>query len=160
MEHISQCQPEYLLDNWTRWSRLNLIPAVNPQSIASGETMSNQSAAPTELVMRRGSLPRSENSDVFTGAEHGDVPVSMFLVHSSPGSGPGLHRHPYPEVFVINDGLARFQLGEDELTVGAGDVVIAPAGVPHRFTCTGPAELRLTAIHTASRFETEWLQAG
>ena len=38
-------------------------------------------------------LRRGENSHQFIGADH-DVPVSMFLVHSAPGKGPSLHRHP------------------------------------------------------------------
>lgn len=38
------------------------------------------------------------------GAEHGDVPFSLILVHSRPGVGPKLHRHPYAEVFVVESG--------------------------------------------------------
>jgi mannose-6-phosphate isomerase-like protein (cupin superfamily) len=35
--------------------------------------------------------------------------------------------------------------------------VIAPANAAHGFTNTGPVELRITAIHTAAEFTTEWL---
>jgi mannose-6-phosphate isomerase-like protein (cupin superfamily) len=35
--------------------------------------------------------------------------------------------------------------------------VIAPTGVVHSFTATGQSDLRLTAIHPATRIETEWL---
>ena len=41
----------------------------------------------------------------------------------------------------------------------AGDIVIAPAGAAHRFTSVGDEQLRLTAIHTASTMDTEWLTA-
>jgi quercetin dioxygenase-like cupin family protein len=103
-------------------------------------------------------LPHSETSHSFVGAEHGGVPVSMILVHSPPGSGPRLHRHPYPEVFVIEDGEATFRVGDGEIVAHPGQIVVAPADTPHGFTNTGSGELRLTAIHTAARFDTEWLE--
>ena len=45
-------------------------------------------------------LEHGEHSHELVGAEHGDVPFSVILVHSRPGVGPKLHRHPYAEVFV------------------------------------------------------------
>jgi quercetin dioxygenase-like cupin family protein len=104
-----------------------------------------------------GTLPGSDSSDVFDGREHGNVPVSMFLVHNRPGDGPELHRHPYAEVFVVHAGQARFQLEDTTVTAGPGDVVIAPAGAAHRFTNAGAGELSMTCIHTASEMQTEWL---
>ena len=41
--------------------------------------------------------------------------------------------------------------------VGGGHVVVSPPGEAHGFTNTGDGELRLTAIHGGSRFDTEWL---
>jgi quercetin dioxygenase-like cupin family protein len=102
-------------------------------------------------------LPRTAHAHEFVGAEHGDVPFSIILVHSAPGSGPRLHRHPYAEVFVIESGQATFQLGDDEIVARGGQIAIAPANVPHGFTNTGDGELRLTAIHGGARFITEWL---
>lgn len=102
-------------------------------------------------------LPQTEHAHEFVGADHGDVPFSVILVHSAPGAGPRLHRHPYPEVFVIESGQATIQLGDDEIVASGGQIAIAPANVPHGFTNSGPGELRLTAIHGAARFDTEWL---
>ena len=102
-------------------------------------------------------LHHGANSHQFIGADH-DVPVSMFLTHSAPGTGPSLHRHPYPELFVVESGQATFRVGDDEVVAGAGTIVIAPAGTPHAFTNTGDGELRMVNIHTASRMETEWLE--
>ena len=82
----------------------------------------------------------------------------MILVHSRPGVGPKVHRHPYPEVFVVESGEATFRLGDEALVVGGGHVVVAPSGVAHGFTNTGDGELRLTAIHGSGRFDTEWLE--
>lgn len=102
-------------------------------------------------------LEHSRHSHEFVGAEHGDVPFSIILVHSRPGAGPKLHRHPYAEVFVVESGQATFQIGSDSVVVEGGHVVVSPPGEAHGFTNTGTGELRLTAIHGASRFNTEWL---
>jgi mannose-6-phosphate isomerase-like protein (cupin superfamily) len=102
-------------------------------------------------------LPHSEHSHEFVGEEHGEVPFSIILVHAGPGVGPRLHRHPYAEVFVVEAGQATFRLGDDEIVVHGGQVVVGPPYVPHGFTNSGTDELRLTAIHGAGRFDTEWL---
>lgn len=108
-------------------------------------------------LIPHGTLPGSDTADVFYGLEHGNVPISMFLVHNQPGAGPELHRHPYPEIFVLHAGQAGFQLDDDWLTATAGDVVIAPAGAAHRFTNLGPGELTMTCIHAAAEMDTDWL---
>ena len=83
--------------------------------------------------------------------------VSVIVVDAAPGEGPRLHRHRYREVFVVLEGEATFTLGEEQRVAGAGDVVVAPAGTPHRFVNTGNGRLRQVDIHEHPRFETEWL---
>ena len=102
-------------------------------------------------------LPHEPHSHEFVGADHGDVPFSVILVHSRPGIGPKLHRHPYAEVFIVESGRATFQIGEEHLEVDAGHIVVSPPGEAHGFTNSGTDELRLVAIHGAHRFDTEWL---
>jgi mannose-6-phosphate isomerase-like protein (cupin superfamily) len=102
-------------------------------------------------------LEHTEHSHEFVGAEHLDAPFSIILVHSQPGIGPKLHRHPYAEVFVVESGQATFQIGDETVVVEGGHVVVSPPGEAHGFTNTGTGELRLTAIHGAGRFVTEWL---
>lgn len=109
-----------------------------------------------ELV-RFEDLDHGPHAHEFVGAEHGEVPFSVILVHSRPGVGPKLHRHPYAEVFVVESGQATFQIGDETVVVEGGHVVVSPSGEAHGFTNTGPGELRLTAIHGAGRFSTEWL---
>jgi mannose-6-phosphate isomerase-like protein (cupin superfamily) len=109
------------------------------------------------LVVPLDDLEHTRHAHEFVGAEHGDVPFSIILVHSQPGVGPKLHRHPYAEVFVVEAGEATFRLGEETVVVRAGHVVVGPPDVAHGFTNTGPGELRLVAIHGAPRFNTEWL---
>ncbi len=102
-------------------------------------------------------LEPTEHSHEFVGAEHGDVPFCVILVHSKPGIGPKLHRHPYPEVFIVESGQATFRIGDETAIVEGGHVVVSPSGEAHGFTNTGAGELRLVAIHGAGRFDTEWL---
>jgi quercetin dioxygenase-like cupin family protein len=109
------------------------------------------------LVIPLDQLDPTPHSHELVGADHGDVPFSIILVHSQPGIGPKLHRHPYAEVFVVEAGEATFQLGDETVVVSAGHVVVGPPNVAHGFTNTGAGELRLVAIHGARRFSTEWL---
>jgi mannose-6-phosphate isomerase-like protein (cupin superfamily) len=102
-------------------------------------------------------LPHTRHAHEFVGDDNGDVPFSIILVHSAPGVGPAVHRHPYPEVFVVEEGEATFRLGDEEVVVLAGHVVVGPPNVPHGFVNSGTGGLRLTAIHGAGRFTTEWL---
>ena len=108
-------------------------------------------------VIQFDDLSHSETSHVFIGADH-DVPVSMFLVHTPPGRGPSLHRHPYPELFIVDSGRATFRVGDGEIIAEHGQIVIAPANTPHGFTNTGSGELRMVTIHTAAEMQTEWLE--
>jgi hypothetical protein len=39
-------------------------------------------------LVRHGTLPGSDTADTFHGHQHGNVPISMFLVHNRPGDGP------------------------------------------------------------------------
>jgi len=103
-------------------------------------------------------LEHSRHSHEFVGAEHGDVPFCVILVHSQSGVGPKLHRHPYAEVFVVEEGEATFRIGESTAIVSAGNVVVSPPGEAHGFVNSGDGELRLVAIHGAPRFDTEWLE--
>lgn len=113
---------------------------------------------PTSLLLRRGDLPGSPEAHRFIGAEHGGLPISLFLVDDRPGAGPRLHRHPYPELFIVHAGQADFEVDDARLIATAGDILIAPAQAPHRFTNTGDEQLRVTAIHTAPTMDTEWLE--
>jgi mannose-6-phosphate isomerase-like protein (cupin superfamily) len=112
---------------------------------------------PTDTVLELDDLEHTEHAHEFVGAEHGDVPFSVILVHSRRGVGPRLHRHPYAEVFIVESGEATFQLGDETVVVPGGHIVVGPPNVPHGFTNTGSGQLRLIAIHGAGEFTTEWL---
>jgi mannose-6-phosphate isomerase-like protein (cupin superfamily) len=102
------------------------------------------------------SLPDSGNSHRFDGIDH-SAPVSFFLLHTKPGDGPGLHRHPYAETFIIQEGEATFTIGDATVRARAGEIVVAPADTPHAFVNGGPVVLRSVNIHPVAEMETVWL---
>jgi mannose-6-phosphate isomerase-like protein (cupin superfamily) len=102
-------------------------------------------------------LPGGENARRFDGHEHG-AGVSFFLSHNRPGSGPELHRHPYEETFIVEDGNVRFTVGDETIDATAGDIVVVPAETPHKFVNAGTEPLRQINIHPVARMETEWLE--
>jgi quercetin dioxygenase-like cupin family protein len=91
-------------------------------------------------------LRRSPTASLFQGGD--DVGVSIFVTnYPERGQGPQLHKHPYPEVFVVHAGTARFTVGDEQLIVEAGHIVIAPAETPHNFKCAGDDTLRVVTVH-------------
>ena len=91
------------------------------------------------------------------GGEYGAT-ISLILDESEPGEGPRLHRHAYDETWVVQDGHLTFQAGEDVQKAGPGDIVIVPAGVPHKFTNDGPGRSRIVCIHANPTIIGEWLE--
>jgi mannose-6-phosphate isomerase-like protein (cupin superfamily) len=91
------------------------------------------------------------------GAAHGAT-ISLILDYSEPGQGPRLHRHPYDETWVVQEGNLTFHLGDTSHHAGPGNIIIAPAGVPHKFTNDGPGRSALVCIHANPTIIGEWLE--
>ncbi|WP_374975620.1 cupin domain-containing protein [Microbacterium trichothecenolyticum] len=94
----------------------------------------------------------------FIGAEHG-AGVSYFFVDNEPGQGPDIHRHPYPETWVLLEGEARITVDGETLHAVAGDTATAPAGAWHGFKNCGSGRLRVLCIHASARIIQEWQDA-
>jgi quercetin dioxygenase-like cupin family protein len=109
-------------------------------------------------VIDRDELPHGGTAHTFEGYRYGDADVSFFLTEGPPGSGPELHRHPYAEVFVIQDGGVTFTVGEDTIEAAAGQIVVVPAGAPHKFVNSGTTGARHIDIHASPRMTTVWLE--
>jgi mannose-6-phosphate isomerase-like protein (cupin superfamily) len=108
-------------------------------------------------VIPQDSLPFSVIAREFVGKDHGGVGVCILMVDAPPGRGPSLHRHPYDEIVLIQEGHGTFTIGDEQLEAGAGDLVIVPANQPHAFVNTGDGPLRQIDIHVSPHFSTEWL---
>jgi len=89
-----------------------------------------------------------EGRDLDTGA------TVLFFATDEVGQGPSWHVHPYDELFIIRRGRALFTIGPDKLIAAAGDIVMGPAGVPHKYHSLGPGPLETTDIHLSDR----WIQ--
>ena len=103
-------------------------------------------------------LAQGETAYEFQGHHYGDTNVSFIMIDAPPGSGPKLHKHPYEEVFVVQEGSVMFTAGDDVIEAVGGQVVVVPAGVPHKFVNSGAGRLRQIDIHASERFITEWLE--
>jgi mannose-6-phosphate isomerase-like protein (cupin superfamily) len=109
-------------------------------------------------VINKEDLHRDGSNYEFEGYLYGDTNVSFIWLDLPPGEGPRLHRHPYAEVFIVQEGQATYTVGANVLEVAAGQVVIAPPNVPHKFTNSGTGRLRQVDIHLSKHFITEWLE--
>jgi mannose-6-phosphate isomerase-like protein (cupin superfamily) len=92
----------------------------------------------------------------FEGYRYDSTNVSFIIVEAKPGEGPKLHSHPYEEVFIVQEGQATFTVGSDTIEVRAGQIVIGPANIPHKFINSGTGILRQVDIHVSPRFITTW----
>lgn len=90
----------------------------------------------------------------LTGEAIGGPVTVLAYGNDTSGEGPRLHVHPYDETFVIIAGRARFFVGDEVIEAGAGEAVLGPAGVPHRFENIGPGRLQTIDIHHSPR----WIQ--
>jgi mannose-6-phosphate isomerase-like protein (cupin superfamily) len=109
-------------------------------------------------VINKDELPYSGTSHKFEGYRYGDANVSFFLTDAPPGRGPRLHTHPYAEVFVVQEGQATFTAGDATIEATGGQIVVVPAGMPHKFVNSGTGGLRQISIHASERMTTEWLE--
>jgi mannose-6-phosphate isomerase-like protein (cupin superfamily) len=98
-----------------------------------------------------------EDANEVHGHNH-NAAVSVIVVDAPPGGGPKLHRHPYEEVFVIQEGSVTFTAGGETIEAKGGQVVVVPAGVAHKFTNSGTGRLRQVDVHASDKFVTEWLE--
>lgn len=105
-------------------------------------------------VIQQSDLPGNS----LEGRPYGSGVSVIFSRTDRDGAGPRLHRHPYPETFVIRSGRALFRVGDDELVAVGGQILVAPANVPHKFTVIGPELYEAVHIHASDVFVTEWLE--
>lgn len=94
----------------------------------------------------------------WEGHLHGSQVSIIREYESRPGAGPRLHRHPYSETFLIHAGRALFTVGGERVVGAAGQVLVVPALVDHRFEVLDGGTYGATHIHASDRFITEWLE--
>ena len=109
-------------------------------------------------ILNRDQLPGDKNTHEFEGIQHGNTDVSFIWVDMPPGGHIRLHKHPYPEIFIVQEGVSTFVVDSDILEAQAGQVIIVPANVPHKFMNASDRQLKQIDIHVSREFITDWLE--
>jgi mannose-6-phosphate isomerase-like protein (cupin superfamily) len=110
------------------------------------------------MILNRETLPHDGNTYEFKGLKYQDTQVSFIWVDMPPGGSVRLHKHPYKEIFIIQEGVATFTVGSAVLEAHAGQIIIVPADTPHKFMNSGDQRLRQVDIHANRQFITYWLE--
>ncbi|MBO0783595.1 MAG: cupin domain-containing protein [Ktedonobacteraceae bacterium] len=92
-----------------------------------------------------------EHGYLFQGKNYEGIPISFFWMQLPPDEGPRLHFHPYDEIFIILEGQATFTVGESTIEATAGNILIGPANVPHKFRQAGSEILKIVTIHPSPK---------
>jgi quercetin dioxygenase-like cupin family protein len=97
------------------------------------------SPAPTTILLR---------------AEDTAGEISIVENTLEPGApGPPLHHHAFDEAFYILEGELTFQVEDDLLTAGPGELGFAPRGVAHTLANRSGAPARYLLVCTPAGFE-------
>lgn len=92
----------------------------------------------------------------FLGKDLGTNATVLFYATDEIGKGARLHTHPYDEMFIIRSGRAAFTVGGGKTEVVAGQVVMCPSEVPHKFVNLGPELLEIISVHLSDT----WIQTN
>lgn len=109
-----------------------------------------------KLILERAEWARDPERWIghFDGRAFGTGVTVLFVDIEGVGEGAGWHVHDYDEVFILQEGRARYRVGREVIDAEAGQIVFGPAGIPHRFENLGPGRMRATDIHLAEK----WVQ--
>ena len=91
---------------------------------------------------------------VLEGKDIGTGVTVLFYATEETGKGPLWHVHPYAEIFIVRVGKALFTIGEEKIEAEAGEILLGPANIPHKYHNLGPGLLETTDIHVSDR----WIQ--
>ena len=113
----------------------------------------------TYTILSRDELPQDGNMYEFEGLRYQATEVSFIWVDMPPGGTVQLHKHPYKEIFIIQEGVATFTVGDTKLEAYAGQIIIVPANVAHKFMNLSDRQLKQIDIHVNKQFVTQWLES-
>lgn len=108
-------------------------------------------------ILRHDDQPKGAASNIAFEGQSSGAGVSFFLVELEPGKGPRLHKHPYPETWIVQSGQAAMTVDGEEVIASSGDIVVVGPETPHRFIAIGGDRLVIVCIHAADRFINQWL---
>jgi quercetin dioxygenase-like cupin family protein len=86
--------------------------------------------------------------------DEGEDGVSVMESLAAHGDSPPLHVHQTEdETFHVLEGELRMRAGDADVTIGAGETLLAPKGVAHTYRVESPAGARWLVITTRGDFE-------
>jgi mannose-6-phosphate isomerase-like protein (cupin superfamily) len=87
-------------------------------------------------------------NDFFRAVRFTGKHTQVVVMTLQPDEDIGAEVHPdNDQVLIFTEGTARAEVGGEQRDVGAGDLVVVPAGTQHNFTNTGSEVLRLITIY-------------
>jgi quercetin dioxygenase-like cupin family protein len=92
---------------------------------------------------------------LFEGGAFGLETLTVVVGESHPGQGVPLHRHDCDEIIIIHAGSGTYTVGDVTAAARAGEIVIIPAGTPHRWVNHTEEPLVHTAVFPSSSFALE-----
>jgi quercetin dioxygenase-like cupin family protein len=112
--------------------------------------------APQKTVSKGGDLIFRETLVEVRLSARDNADGLSVIEHRMPcGEAPPLHIHRNEdEVFYLLRGTMRFEVDGAIITAGAGDVVMAPKGTPHRFIVTSEDGAHCLTLMKGGDFET------
>ena len=96
--------------------------------------------------------PGVERWELVNG-ELGTESLTVADLTIAPGSRAPTHTHPTEEAMLIVGGELEAVLGDEVITVGAGETVLAPAGVKHGFVNRSGSDARVLGIFPTPKVE-------
>ena len=80
--------------------------------------------------------------------------ISLMESLAPHGDSPPLHvHHTEDETFHVLEGELRIRAGDAEVSIGAGETLLAPKGVPHTYRVESPEGARFLVVTTRGDFE-------
>lgn len=106
------------------------------------------------IVIRQSDLQNIESpgANITAGiatASRGAQEVSVIRQRQQPGGGNPLHAHDREEVILVTVGAVEVRVGEDAVTLNAGDTLVIPAQTVHQLVNAGATEAEWLLIAPA-----------
>lgn len=135
-------------------SAASAVPLVLAEPFASAlapETATPQAHLVHAHEDRFGEVHSPAYTEILFKTSTAETPSLFAIEHTGiqPGWGPPLHMHlAQEELFYVLGGEVLFQVGEERMTLKAGDSILGPRNVPHAFTAVGPQPARMLIVFT------------
>jgi quercetin dioxygenase-like cupin family protein len=104
--------------------------------------------------------PHPETDVLVHGEESGGRVSLTEIVVPAHHPGPPLHVHDFDEAVYLLEGELVFQVEEEVMTKGAGDLLFVPGKVPHALANHSDADARYLLTCTPAGFERHWAQVA